>query len=46
MAKDADKIYEYNYEATKLAIERAFSKEPKIDEIIKKKTKIRHPFYK
>jgi 5,6,7,8-tetrahydromethanopterin hydro-lyase len=45
-AKDADKIYEYNYEATKIAIKRAFNEEPTIDEIIDKKNDIGHPFYK
>ena len=35
-AKDDKKIYEYNYEATKLAIKRAFNAEPHIDEIIAK----------
>ena len=32
-AKDDDKIYQYNYEATKLAIASAMKGEPKIDEI-------------
>ena len=32
-AKDDNKIYQYNYEATKLAIKRAMKGEPKIDEI-------------
>jgi formaldehyde-activating enzyme len=36
-SQDADKIFQYNYEATKIAIERAFSKKPTMDEIIKKK---------
>ncbi|MGZ7047444.1 MAG: formaldehyde-activating enzyme [Methanobacterium sp.] len=44
-AKDKDKIYEYNYEATKLAIRRAFTKEPSIDEIMNEKDSLKHPFY-
>ncbi|MCS7139515.1 MAG: formaldehyde-activating enzyme [Candidatus Nezhaarchaeota archaeon] len=45
-ARDKDKVYKYNYEATKLAIKRAMSMEPKISEILEKKDKIEHPFYK
>jgi len=44
-ARDDNKIYEYNYEATKLAIRRAFTGEPSIDEIISEKDSISHPFY-
>src|SRR5438105_10803246 len=36
-AKDDAKIYQYNYEATKLSIQRAMKSEPKIDEILAKK---------
>ena len=43
-AKDKKKIYEYNYEATKLAIERAVKGEPKVDEVLSKKDKAKHPF--
>ena len=43
-AKDKDKIYEYNYEATKLAIKRAMNDEPKIEEVLKKKEEAKHPF--
>lgn len=43
-AKDKDKIYEYNYEATKLAIKRAMAGEPKIEEVLAKKEKAKHPF--
>jgi 5,6,7,8-tetrahydromethanopterin hydro-lyase len=43
-AKDDNKIYQYNYEATKLAIERAMKGEPKIDEITAKKDSAKHPF--
>lgn len=43
-AKDDAKIYQFNYEATKLAIERAMKNEPKIDEILSKKDTAKHPF--
>ena len=43
-AKDDDKIYQYNYDATKLAIKRAMNSEPKIDEILAKKDTAKHPF--
>jgi 5,6,7,8-tetrahydromethanopterin hydro-lyase len=43
-AKDDTKIYQYNYEATKLAIERAMKNEPRIDEILSKKDTAKHPF--
>ncbi|HVK15666.1 MAG TPA: formaldehyde-activating enzyme [Fimbriiglobus sp.] len=42
-AKDDTKIYDFNYEATKLAIKCAMKGEPKIDEIIAKKGS-KHPF--
>jgi 5,6,7,8-tetrahydromethanopterin hydro-lyase len=45
-AKDNDKIYKYNYEATKLSIARAMKNEPKIDEILSKKDTAEHPFFK
>ncbi len=45
-AKDNDKIYKYNYEATKIAIQRAMKNEPKIDEVLAKKDTLKHPFYK
>jgi 5,6,7,8-tetrahydromethanopterin hydro-lyase len=45
-AKDNDKIYKYNYDATKVAIKRAMRGEPKIDEILSKKDTLKHPFYK
>jgi 5,6,7,8-tetrahydromethanopterin hydro-lyase len=44
-AADNSKIYKYNYEATKLAIQRAMKGEPKMDEIIAKK-ETAHPFEK
>jgi 5,6,7,8-tetrahydromethanopterin hydro-lyase len=43
-AKDDAKIYNYNYEATKLSIQRAMRGEPKIDEILAKKDTAKHPF--
>jgi 5,6,7,8-tetrahydromethanopterin hydro-lyase len=43
-AKDDNKIYQYNYEATKQAISRAMKGEPKIEEIIANKDKVKHPF--
>src|SRR5215470_15823828 len=43
-AKDDKKIFEYNYEATKLSIARAMKGEPKIDEILAKKDTAKHPF--
>jgi len=43
-AEDKKKIYDYNYEATKLAIKRAFKKEPNVDEVLEKKDQAKHPF--
>jgi 5,6,7,8-tetrahydromethanopterin hydro-lyase len=43
-ASDDGKIYQYNYEATKLAIARAMKGEPRIDEITAKKDSVKHPF--
>jgi 5,6,7,8-tetrahydromethanopterin hydro-lyase len=43
-AKDDMKIYQFNYEATKLSISRAMKGEPKIDEILAKKDSAKHPF--
>ncbi len=43
-AKDDNKIYQYNYEATKLSIARAMKGEPKIEEILAKKDTAKHPF--
>jgi formaldehyde-activating enzyme len=45
-AKAKDKVFKYNYEATKLAIKRAMSGEPKVDEILEKRSSAIHPFYK
>ena len=43
-AADDTKIYNYNYEATKLSIARAMKGEPKIEEITAKKDSAKHPF--
>ena len=44
-AKDDAKIYQFNYEATKLSIQRAMRGEPKIDEILAKKDTVKHPIF-
>lgn len=44
-AEDDQKIYQYNYEATKLSIERAMKNEPGADEVISKKDSSAHPFF-
>jgi 5,6,7,8-tetrahydromethanopterin hydro-lyase len=43
-AEDKKKIYDFNYEATKLAIKRALNNEPNVDEVLKKKDAAKHPF--
>ncbi len=43
-AKDKQKIYDYNYEATKLAIMRAIKREPSVEEALARKNKAKHPF--
>lgn len=43
-AEDNKKIYDYNYEATKLSIERAMKSEPSASEMIAKKDNAAHPF--
>jgi 5,6,7,8-tetrahydromethanopterin hydro-lyase len=43
-AKDDTKIYQYNYEATKMAIKSAMTGEPKIADITAKKDTVKHPF--
>ena len=44
-AKDNNKIFQYNYDATKLSIQRAMKNEPKIDEILAKKDTAKHPIF-
>lgn len=43
-AADDKKIFEYNYQATKLSIARAMKNEPSIDEVLAKKDSAKHPF--
>lgn len=43
-AADDKKIFEYNYEATKLSIERAMKGLPTADEVAKQKDTAKHPF--
>jgi 5,6,7,8-tetrahydromethanopterin hydro-lyase len=44
-AADDKKIYQYNYEATKLSIERAMKSEPKVDSVLAQRDTASHPFY-
>ncbi len=43
-AKDKEKVYEFNYEATKLAIKRAMEEQPTVEEALSKKDVAKHPF--
>lgn len=43
-ANDDKKIYEYNYEATKLSIKNAMEGKPTAEEMIAKKDTAKHPF--
>ena len=43
-AKDDNKIFKYNYQATKEAIARAMSGDPKVAEITATKEKVKHPY--
>jgi len=43
-AEDDKKIYEYNYEAAKLAIASALKDEPSTEEMLAKKADAKHPF--
>jgi 5,6,7,8-tetrahydromethanopterin hydro-lyase len=43
-AQDDKKIFEYNYEATKLAIKSAMNGEPKLADITATKDTVKHPF--
>jgi 5,6,7,8-tetrahydromethanopterin hydro-lyase len=43
-AEDNAKILKYNYDATKLAIERAMKNEPTASEITSQKDTVKHPF--
>jgi 5,6,7,8-tetrahydromethanopterin hydro-lyase len=44
-AADDTKIYQYNYEATKLSIERAMKNEPSADSVLEQRDTAAHPFY-
>lgn len=44
LAEDDAKIQDFNYEATKLAIKRAVTGEPKATEVVAQKGKVAHPF--
>lgn len=43
-AADKKQIYDWNYEATKLAIHRALTDEPKMSEVLAQKDTAKHPF--
>lgn len=43
-ANDDKKIFQYNYEATKLSIARAMKGEPSASEVSRKKATAKHPF--
>ena len=45
-AEDKKKIHDYNYEAVKMAIERAMAGEPKVEDVLANKDKAKHPFAK
>lgn len=44
-ADDDQKIYQYNYEATKLSLERAMKDDPGVEEMLAKKSSASHPFF-
>jgi len=43
-ARDKKKVYDYNYQATRLAIKRAVARAPSAREVIAKKDTAKHPF--
>jgi 5,6,7,8-tetrahydromethanopterin hydro-lyase len=43
-AADDNKIFQYNYDATKMAIKNAMTGEPKVADITAKKDTVKHPF--
>ncbi len=43
-ANDDKKIYQYNYDATKMAIASAMKNSPSVDEMLAKKGTAKHPF--
>ena len=43
-ASDDKKIYDYNYQATKEAIQRAMAKKPSVDEVLSGSKTAKHPY--
>jgi 5,6,7,8-tetrahydromethanopterin hydro-lyase len=43
-AKDNNKIFKYNYQATKESIERALKGQPKVDQVLRDAKSAKHPF--
>jgi len=43
-AQDDNKIFKFNYEATKMAIKNAMKGEPKVEAITAGKDSVKHPF--
>jgi 5,6,7,8-tetrahydromethanopterin hydro-lyase len=43
-AEDDQKIFDYNYEATKQAIARALGNQPSLDKVLEEESAARHPF--
>jgi len=43
-AKDKKKIYDYNYRATKEALARAMKGDPRVETVLERKEKAKHPF--
>lgn len=43
-AQDDTKIQDYNYEATKLSIQRAVAREPKVSDVVRQRKTVAHPF--
>jgi 5,6,7,8-tetrahydromethanopterin hydro-lyase len=43
-AKDKKKVYDFNYQATKFALERAITGKPTVQEVLSKKDSTKHPF--
>jgi len=43
-ASDDTKIYDYNYQATKEAIQRAMAKKPSVDEVLSGSKTAKHPY--
>jgi 5,6,7,8-tetrahydromethanopterin hydro-lyase len=43
-ASDDQKIYDYNYKATKESVERALRGEPRASDVVAKRNSVKHPF--